>query len=1347
MEFQKKRLGLVLASLLATTMVSGCDWWSDDDKKDEGLVCEAPAVPNEDETACINPDGTVPLQENQIAIYYKIPNAHAVDEAQYQAWGLHVWNGDNCPDGYAASQVEGVTWENMVPITGISETFGAYWVLNVNPDRTVQCANFIPHRFDPNEQTANLAFNLAQSSKHAFVFYGDNTIYYEPLENPPVALTGAAAHWISGNTLVWEAPGTAASAKLLHSADASIALEAGAITGNFEAIDLNVGTGLSNDLKAKFPHLSSMAGHGLTLTADQAKAALKHQLVVAAYDAEGKVLKATRVQIPGVIDDLYTSGENDADEAQLGAIISDSDVTFKLWAPTATAVKLHLFDADKAAMGDAVAMTLDAATGIWSHAGSTDLVGAFYKYEVSVYHPKTGKNETVMVTDPYSVSLSTNSVFSQVVDLSDPALKPAGWDTHEIPVHSHIALYEAHIRDFSAHDVSTPADKRGKYLAFAAEDTAPVNHLKALKEAGLTYLHLLPAFDIATINEDPTKRVDINEPVSKLCELNDAARICATVADKSQTIESVMAACDPTTDCAEQIAWDMREHDSFNWGYDPFHFGAPEGSYASNPDGTARIKEFREMVQAVHGMGLGVAMDVVYNHTNASGLSEKSVLDKVVPGYYHRLDISTGAVTNSTCCDNTATEHAMMAKLMQDTLVIWTEAYKIDSFRFDLMGHQPLAAMEDSLAATRAVNPNMYFYGEGWNFGEVANDARFVQARQENLAGTGIGSFSDRMRDAVRGGRFNTSDIRAAQGWASGLHTFPNERVTAGASTLADLNERTDQIKVELAGNLRNFILVDTAGKTKRGQDVNYGGSPSGYVDQPTETITYISKHDNQTFWDFNQYKIPTATPTEDRLRMHLLGLSFPMLSQGIPFLHMGVELLRSKSMERDSYNSGDWYNRVDFTGEDHNWNVGLPSRDKDVANWPTIGPILADAAAAPTSSDIAKATAVAQTMLKVRSSSKLFHLGDAQKVMDRVDFRNVGEDSQIHLIVMSIDDGTSAGDDLDENFDAVVSVFNGNPEAKSVTLGAGAWAIHPDLADSTDYMDLMEPTVDGATVTVPAFSFAVFVLPQGDAQGAGYPVDESNKDLSSIPPFGDTEVFLRGDMNGWGETNEMVFASSGKYGVTVTLEPGTYGFKVASSDWSTVDWGKGGETQPVIGEAYALGKDGNLSITLDVKSVVEFVADFSDKDAPTLLITAEELSGCELLANSADAGPITAPLAVRGAHSSWNWDAAYAFSYKGSNKYQVALSAVDLTGGFKLAGDTGNWDPQFVAMSSGSLATDLALNADYDVVARIGASAIGDPGNNTMALGDGNYVMTFEVTEDLVDAQVVGTLSVCEIE
>ena len=266
-------------------------------------------------------------------------------------------------------------------------------------------------------------------------------------------------------------------------------------------------------------------------------------------------------------------------------------------------------------------------------------------------------------------------------------------------------------------------------------------------------------------------------------------------------------------------------------------------------------RQFREMVAAINDAGLRVVMDVVYNHTTAHGQDPRSVLDRIVPGYYQRLS-STGAVETSTCCSNTATEHAMMEKLMVDSVVTWATEYKVDGFRFDLMGHHSRANMEAVRAALDELTvaddgvdgSSIYVYGEGWNFGEVANNARFQQASQLELFGAGIGTFSDRLRDAVRGGGPFDDDPRI-QGFASGLYTAANTSPANGSTEqqLARLLLYHDQIKVGLAGNLRDYEFVDRTGADVTGAEVDYNGQPAGYAADPSEVITYVDAHDNET--------------------------------------------------------------------------------------------------------------------------------------------------------------------------------------------------------------------------------------------------------------------------------------------------------------------------------------------------------------------------------------------------------------------------------------------------------------------------------------------------------------------
>jgi pullulanase-type alpha-1,6-glucosidase len=252
----------------------------------------------------------------------------------------------------------------------------------------------------------------------------------------------------------------------------------------------------------------------------------------------------------------------------------------------------------------------------------------------------------------------------------------------------------------------------------------------------------------------------------------------------------------------------VRDQDCFNWGYDPVHYGVPEGSYASDPNGLARIVEFRALVDALHRQNLRVVMDVVYNHTAAAGQNNFSVLDKIVPDYYYRLD-ANGFIFTNTCCADTASEHAMMGKLLIDTAINWAKEYKIDGFRFDLMGFHPKDQMLQLKAKLKEIDPDFYIYGEGWNFGEVADNARFVQASQLNLAGSGIGTFSDRMRDGVRGGGpFDGGEaLIKNQGFINGLWYDPNALAGPAQDSQRDqLLRYADWVRLGLAGTEGLFV-------------------------------------------------------------------------------------------------------------------------------------------------------------------------------------------------------------------------------------------------------------------------------------------------------------------------------------------------------------------------------------------------------------------------------------------------------------------------------------------------------------------------------------------------------------
>jgi pullulanase-type alpha-1,6-glucosidase len=541
-----------------------------------------------------------------------------------------------------------------------------------------------------------------------------------------------------------------------------------------------------------------------------------------------------------------------------------------------------------------------------------------------------------------------------------------------------------------------------------------MRHLTALARAGLTDVHLLPVFDFGSVPETG----------------------CVTP----------QPAGPPDGDQQQAAVMAVKDRDCFNWGYDPVHYGAPEGSYATDAaDGARRIVEFRAMVQALHRAGLRVGMDVVYNHTFAAGQQRLSVLDRIVPGYYQRLD-AQGRVETSTCCANTATEHRMMGKLLIDTVLRWAVDYRIDSFRFDLMAHQPRALMEALQARLReATGHEVPLIGEGWNFGEVADGRRFVQASQLSLNGSGIGTFNDRLRDAVRGGSAGDSGAALVdrQGYINGLVYDRNAGSKQGEQ---DLRHAADLVRAGLAGSIRRYPLTRADGRIQPLDQLDYNGQPAGYASQPSEVVNYVENHDNLTLFDNNVLKLPRGTSGEDRARVQILGAAIVAFSQGVAYFHAGLDTLRSKSLDRNSFDSGDWFNRIDWSYRDNNFGVGLPPAPSNGADYPLLKPLLADPALKPTPAEIAWTRDAFRDLLRIRASSTLFRLRTADDIVERLRFANTGLGAVPTVVVGLLDGRGYPG----AAFEQVVYLINVDRVTQHVNvpeLAGAALHLHPVLA------------------------------------------------------------------------------------------------------------------------------------------------------------------------------------------------------------------------------------------------------------------------------------------------------------
>ena len=908
---------------------------------------------------------------------------------------------------------------------------------------------------------ANISFGASDGAVVTFSYVAaTHVLSVTSAASTEADLTTSKAQWLTRDLIAWDLPAAANTFhyRLHYSAAGGLGIDATAVTGG-DSIGLTWSSSLPAELATAHPNLARYDSLRLPAWAAHDRGLLEKilqgQVVVAAYDDVGHLVNATGVQIPWVLDQLYRPAKS----ATLGVAWQRGRPTISVWAPTAQQVTLLLTPAGAATQ--AVAMKRDDRTGVWSVRGTPDWKNATYLYRVTVYAPSTGKVEADDVTDPYSTALTTNSALSVVADLSDPALVPSGWSSLRkpaLPQSVDSSIYELHIRDFSITDSTVPAAHRGTYLAFTDSGSAGMKHLRALAGAGLNTLHLLPSFDFATVNEDRSAQQ------TPACDL------------------PALTAADPAGSAQQECITKVAGTDGFNWGYDPLHYTTPEGSYATNPDGASRTREYRQMVSGINNAGLRVVMDVVYNHTSAAGQDPKSVLDRVVPGYYHRLS-ATGAIETSSCCPNTATEHAMMDKLVVDSIVTWAKDYKIDGFRFDLMGHMPKATILDVRKALDRLTlrhdgvdgRSIYLYGEGWNFGEVADNAQFVQASQLNMAGTGVGTFNDRIRDSVRGGG-PFDDNPGKQGFGSGLFIDPN---TSGANGTPDEQKSAllldqDRIKVGLVGNLAGYSFVDRTGATVTGSQVDYNGSPTGYTAQPSETINYVDAHDNETIFDALTYKLPVGTSMADRVRMNTLSLAMVALGQGPMFWHAGADLLRSKSLDRNSFNSGDWFNRIDWSGQQSTFGSGLPPAGDNSGKYPYMTPLLSNPAWKPDAAAIGAAGDGSVDLLRLRYSSPLFRLGSARLIQQKLSFLTSGPAQAPGVIAMQIDD--RVGPNVDRRLQRIVVVFNAAPTAQTVAVaGAAGLRLSQVQAYGADPV-VKQSTVVAASVTVPARTVAVFV-------------------------------------------------------------------------------------------------------------------------------------------------------------------------------------------------------------------------------------------------------------------------------
>ena len=518
----------------------------------------------------------------------------------------------------------------------------------------------------------------------------------------------------------------------------------------------------------------------------------------------------------GVFDSAAFAEKYNYDGDDLGAVPGENGTTFKVWAPTASKVVLNLFEAgDGGEAYDRVEMTRGE-QGVWSTEQPCG-AGTYYTYTVTTV---VGEQEAV---DPYARAAGVNGDRSMVINLDETDPEGFGEDAFvdSISAYNEAVIWEVHVRDFSNKLASSAYP--GKYLAFtehgltnASGEPAGVDYLTDL---GITHVHLQPVYDYATVDESS------DEP-------------------------------------------------QFNWGYDPKNYNVPEGSYSTDPfHGEVRVREFKQMVQALHQSGLGVVMDVVYNHT----YDGNSCFNRIVPYYYYRFDNRGGWSNGSGCGNETASERSMFRKYMVDSVSYWAKEYHVDGFRFDLMALHDVQTMQEIEAAVHAVNPRAILYGEGWTGGTtpLMENRRASQANIKKITASegaigAVAVFNDAIRDGLKGSVFNAKD----RGYISGIIS----KNTAG------------QVVFGLTGGVKNTMVSWSV--------------PNNGV------INYMACHDNHTLYDRLLASCSVETP-EERLRMNRFGTSIIMIGKGIPFFLAGEEILRSKGGDSNSYKSSDEVNNI----------------------------------------------------------------------------------------------------------------------------------------------------------------------------------------------------------------------------------------------------------------------------------------------------------------------------------------------------------------------------------------------------------------------------------------------------
>jgi pullulanase len=595
---------------------------------------------------------------------------------------------------------------------------------------------------------------------------------------------------------------------------------------------------------------------------------------------------------------------------------SKESTQFKLWSPNAEEIVLRLFKTGNNSEAFTTKQLKKEVNGIWQLKVDGDLDGTYYTYQVKINNRWLSETPGI-----YAYAVGVNGDRAMVLDLK--STNPKNWEYDKGPDLKHpneAIIYELHIRDMTIH-LKSGSSLPGTYLGLVEQYTKGPENISTgidhLKELGITQVHLLPTFDHYSIDE-----TNLDTP-------------------------------------------------QFNWGYDPKNYNVPEGSFSTNPYNAAvRIKEFKQMVKTFHDNGIGVIMDVVYNHT---GKTEESNFNQEVPGYYYR-HWQDGTYADAAACGNeTASERAMMQKFIIESVTHWTNEYHIDGFRFDLMGIHDIETMNKIADTVKKINPDALVYGEGWTAKDspLLEEKRALKKHVQQLPQ--IAAFSDDIRDGIKGSVFEDEST----GFVSGA------------------KDMEESIKFGIVGAIQHPQLAY--------EKVNYSNSP--WTLEPWQAINYVSCHDNHTLFD----KLKISNPETDRdelIAMDKLANAIVLTSQGTPFLHAGVEMLRTKNGEHNSYNLPDSINQINW-----NWKV----QNKEVFQY-------------------------YKNLISLRKAHPAFYMKSAKDVVSHLKFQTI-EDGIVSYIIK--------GNANEDSWKNILVIYNANNKTINHKI-KGTWqeAVSGDTFD-----------------------------------------------------------------------------------------------------------------------------------------------------------------------------------------------------------------------------------------------------------------------------------------------------------